>query len=70
MILSSTGKGEAKPQGPTGITSRYQRSLPTLLGIHQPLLGRRALQKSSPQLFVPKCTKLRFVRNKTASVES
>ena len=59
-----------KATAPHAIISRYQRSLPTLLGIHQPLLVRRALQKSFPLLFVTKCTKLRFVRNRAAAVES
>ena len=59
-----------KATAPHAIISRYQRSLPTLLGIHQPLLVRRALQKSFALLFVTKCTKLRFVRNRTAAVES
>ena len=55
---------QEKTTAPHGIISRYQRSLPTLLGIHQPLLGRSALQKSSPVLFVTKCTMLHFVRKK------
>ena len=55
---------------PNAIISRYQGSLPTLLGIHQPLLGRHALKKSSQLLFVTKCTMLHFVRNRTAAVES
>ena len=55
---------------PNAIISWYQGSLPTLLGIHQPLLGRRALKKSSQLLFVTKCTMLHFVRNRTAAVES
>ena len=59
-----------KATAPHAIISRYQRSLPTLLGIHHPLLVRRALQKSFPLLFVTKCTMLRFVRNRTAAVES
>ena len=55
---------------PHEIISWYQRSLPTLLGLHQPLLGRHALKKSSQLLFVTKCTMLHFVRNRTAAVES
>ena len=55
---------------PNAIISWYQGSLPTLLGIHQPLLGSRALKKSSQLLFVTKCTMLHFVRNRTAAVES
>ena len=55
---------------PNAIISWYQGSLPTLLGIRQPLRGRRALKKSSQLLFVTKCTMLHFVRKRTAAVES
>ena len=45
---------------PHAIISRYQRSLPTLLGIHQPLLVRRALQKSFGCSGVPKMITLTY----------
>ena len=60
---------QEKTTAPHGIISRYQRSLPTLVGIHQPLLGRLALQKSSQLLFVTKCTMLHFVREKRTVVK-
>ena len=60
---------QEKATAPHAIISRYQGSLPTLLGIHQPLLGRRALKKSSQLLFVTKCTMLHFVREKRTVVK-
>ena len=60
---------QEKATAPHAIISRYQGSLPTLLGIHQPLLGRRALQESYQLLFVTKCTMLHFVNKKRTVVK-
>ena len=69
MLKPSLKVLQEKATAPHAIISRYQGSLRTLLGIHQPLLGRRALQESSQLLFVTKCTMLHFVRKKRTVVK-
>ena len=69
MLKPSLKVLQEKATAPYAIISRYQGSLPTLLGIHQPLLGRHALKKSSQLLFVTKCTMLHFVRKKRTVVK-
>ena len=63
MLKPSLKVLQEKATAPYAIISRYQGSLPTLLGIHQPLLGRRALHESSQLLFVTKCRIFHFVKD-------
>ena len=77
MILGSTGQDEARPQGPTGksnSTTWNHIMIPRITANspgYKPTSTRKTcIEKIIPITICNKCTKLQFVRNRTAAVES